>query len=41
MHQYSVDIFSYSDPLGILGSEGKQNTAKAGAKGREICCTFN
>ena len=27
VHQYSVDIFSYSGPLRILGSEGKQNTA--------------
>ena len=26
VHRYSVDIFSYSDPSGILGSEGKQNT---------------
>ena len=26
MHQYSVDIFSNSDPLGILGSDGTQNT---------------
>ena len=24
MHQYSVDIFSYSGPSGILGSDGKQ-----------------
>ena len=24
---YSVDIFSYSGPSGILGSDGKQNTA--------------
>ena len=27
MHRYSVDIFSYSSPSGILGSVGKQNTA--------------
>ena len=27
MHPYSVDIFSYSRPSGILGSDGKQNTA--------------
>ena len=27
MHQYRVDIFSYSGPAGILGSDGKQNTA--------------
>ena len=27
VHRYSADIFSYSGPSGILGSEGKQNTA--------------
>ena len=27
VHQYRFDIFSYSGPSGILGSEGKQNTA--------------
>ena len=27
VHRYSVDILSYSGPSGILGSEGKQNTA--------------
>ena len=27
MHRYSVDILSYSGPLGIFGSDGKQNTA--------------
>ena len=26
-HRYCVDIFSYSGTLGILGSDGKQNTA--------------
>ena len=26
VHKYSVDIFSYSGPLGILDSGGKQNT---------------
>ena len=26
VHQYSLDIFSYSGPSGILGSDGKQNT---------------
>ena len=26
VYQYSVDIFSYSGPSGILGSGGKQNT---------------
>ena len=33
MHQYSVDNFSYSDPSRILGSKGKQNTAKADSRG--------
>ena len=41
VHQYSVDIFSYSGPSEILGSDGKQNIAKAGARGRENCCTFH
>ena len=27
VHQYSVDIFSYSGLSGILGSDGKQNAA--------------
>ena len=27
VHQYSVDIFSYSGPSAILGSGGKQITA--------------
>ena len=27
VHRYSVEMFSYSDPSGILGSGGKQNTA--------------
>ena len=31
MHRYSVDIFTYSGPLGILGSDRKQNTAKPDA----------
>ena len=30
-------FFSYSGPSGILGSDGKQNTAK----GHENCCTFH
>ena len=38
--RYSVDIFSYSGPSGTLDSEGKQNTALAGVKGRENCCMF-
>ena len=29
-------FFSYSGPSGILGSDGKQNTAKAGARGVRI-----
>ena len=40
MHGYTVDICSYSGPSGILGSDGKQNTTLAGARGRENCCTF-
>ena len=27
VHQYSVDIFSYSGSSGKIGSDGKQNTA--------------
>ena len=27
VHRYSVDIFSYSGPSGILDSEGKQDMA--------------
>ena len=41
VHRYSVDIFSYPGPSGILGSDGKQNTAYAGARGCENCCTFH
>ena len=41
IHRYSFDIFSYSGPSGILGSDGKQNTAAADARGREDCCTFH
>ena len=33
---FSVDIFSYSSPSGIMCSDGKQNTAS----GHENCCTF-
>ena len=40
VHRLSVDIFSYSGPLGIFGSDGKQNTAKSDASGRENCSTF-
>ena len=28
-------------PLGILSSDGEQNTSKAGARGSENCCTFH
>ena len=27
VHRYSVDLYSYSGPSGLLGSDGKQNTA--------------
>ena len=27
VYRYSADIFSYSGPSGILGSDGKQNTS--------------
>ena len=27
VHRYSVDMLSFSDPLGILGYAGEQNTA--------------
>ena len=35
VHRYSDDS-SYSGPLGILGSAGKQKTAEAGAWGVRI-----
>ena len=38
VHRNSVDIYSYSGPSGVLGSN--ENTAKAGARGgggRENC----
>ena len=35
IHRYTVDMFSYSGPSGILGSDGEQNTTLAGARGRE------
>ena len=41
MYLYLYDIFSYSGPSGILGSDGKQNTPKASARRRENCCTFH
>ena len=33
---FIVDIFSYSSPSGIMGSDRKQNTSW----GHENCCTF-
>ena len=41
MHRYSVDIFSYSGPSAMLGSDRKQNAISAGDRGRENCCTFH
>ena len=41
MSKQIVDIFSYSGLLGILGSVGKQNIAKADARGRENCFIFH
>ena len=38
MHRYSVDIFSYSGPSGILESGRKQNTSYPGAWQRENFC---
>ena len=34
-------FISYSGPSGLLGSDGKQNTAKSGNRGHENCCTFH
>ena len=39
-YRVGVDNFSYSGPSGILGSDGKQITAKAGARECENCCPF-
>ena len=36
VHRYSVDIFPYSGPSRILGSDGKQSTPYAGARGVRI-----
>ena len=33
VHRYSVDIFSYSGPSGILSSGRNQNTPLAGVRG--------
>ena len=35
-HRDGVDIFSYSGPSGMFGSDGKQNIAQAGARGVRI-----
>ena len=35
------DNFVCYGPSGILGSNGKQNAAKAGARGLENFCTFH
>ena len=32
MHLYSVDIFPYSGPSGILGSDGKQKPVLGGVR---------
>ena len=32
VHGYSVDLFSYSGPSGILSSDGEQNVCKIGLK---------
>ena len=37
----SVDIFSYSGPSGILGSDRKQNTAEVSARGVRIAPMFS
>ena len=34
-----VDIFSYSGPSGILGSDGKQNTTLINVKAPEVTTT--
>ena len=41
IHQYSVDIFSYSGPSGILGSDGKQIPLKLGLGGVRILTLSN
>ena len=38
---YCVEIFTYSGLSEILGSEEKQNTALAAARGHENYCTFH
>ena len=33
-------FFLHSGPLGVLVSDGKQNTVQSDARGRENCCTI-
>ena len=41
VHRYSIVIFTFSGPLGLLGSDiWKQNTAEDGDRGHEGCCIF-
>ena len=40
IRRYSVVLFLYRGPLGILGSDRKQYTAKAIARGRENLLHF-
>ena len=35
-HRYSIDIFSYAGPSGLLGSDGMQNTTCVSARGMRI-----
>ena len=43
VHRYSVNIFSYSGPSGILGSDVKQNTTLGDISFKEktICMNIN
>ena len=41
MHRYSLDIYSYSGPSGIFGSDIKQKTAYASAREHGNICTFH
>ena len=38
--RYGVNIFTYFGLYGILGFGRKQNTAKAGVREHDSCCTF-
>ena len=40
VNQYSVDMFSYSGPSGIFGSDRKQDTAKASDRGMRIVALY-